>query len=131
MMVEYVIPDTHALAWYFADDPSLGSNALTILESLSEKKVLAVPTIVLAELMYIAKKGRIDLNFSETLNLIDTHSHITIVPLDKKILITADALSCNLEMHDRLIVATTMVLDGLLLTKDAMIVDSGLCNIEW
>ena len=64
--MEYVT-DTHSLIWYFTDDSRLSKNALNAFESTIEEGIILVPAVVLAEIMYIAKKGRITLSFEKTI----------------------------------------------------------------
>lgn len=48
------VTDTHALVWYFTDDQRLGNNALLAFEQTVTSGIMIVPSIVLAEIMYIA-----------------------------------------------------------------------------
>ncbi len=52
------VTDTHALVWYFAKDRRLGKRAYNAFEGSVSKNIIVVPIIVLAEIMYISKKGR-------------------------------------------------------------------------
>jgi len=65
-MMDYVT-DTHSLVWHFTEDRQLSENALAAFEETIEVGSIIVPTIVLAEVMYICQKGRVSLTFSETL----------------------------------------------------------------
>ncbi len=58
----------------------------------------------------------------------DTHS---IVPLDIEILKAADTIKYDLEMHDKLIIATAQYFNAPIITKDKTIKESGLCRIIW
>jgi PIN domain nuclease of toxin-antitoxin system len=54
------VADTHALVWYFTSDQRLGKIAYKALQASKEKNGILVPTIVLAELLYISKRERIN-----------------------------------------------------------------------
>ncbi len=54
------VADTHTLVWYFTNDKRLGAIAYNTLEGLIEKGEILIPTIVLAELLYISERGRMN-----------------------------------------------------------------------
>lgn len=61
----YVI-DAHALIWHFTNDQKLGANAHDILVEIDAGNERAlVPTIVLAEILYAADRGRIPISFEQ------------------------------------------------------------------
>jgi PIN domain nuclease of toxin-antitoxin system len=53
------------------------------------------------------------------------------VPLDLATLKAANDIQAELEMHDRLIVATAQLFSAPILTKDKQITDSGLISVVW
>ena len=75
------VTDTHSLVWYFTDDSRLSNKALQAFQSSEEKGIVFVPAVVLAEIMFIARKGRITLSFEDTLNRIEESENFEIVPL--------------------------------------------------
>ena len=81
--------------------------------------------------MFIAKKGKITLTFEETLNKIEEYENFDLAPLNADILRVADKIEVDMEMHDRLIVATTLYFDATLITKDRLIRDTGICSTIW
>ncbi len=125
------VTDTHSLLWYFSDDPHLSRKALNAFEKTIENGSIIIPIIVLAEIMYIAKKGRIEMTFVETVKRIDDMENFEIVPLDMDILNIADKIEDELEMHDRLIAATALFFKVPLITRDQALKDSGLCDVIW
>lgn len=72
MMQQYVA-DTHSIVWYFTDDPQLSENALKAFVQTTENGLILIPTIVLAEIIFIAQKGRITLTFWDTLKRIEEY----------------------------------------------------------
>jgi len=54
----YFVTDTHSLVWYFIEDPRLSKKALKAFEQTIREGIIIVPSVVLAEIMFIAKKGR-------------------------------------------------------------------------
>ena len=130
MTMDYV-PDTHSLVWYFTEDSRLSSKALQVFERTLEEGRIIIPVVVLAEIMFIAKKGRITLTFDETLKKIEEYDNFDIAPLDTEILREANKIELNMEMHDKLIVATALYFAAAVITKDDEIKESGLCKTIW
>ena len=125
------ITDTHSLVWYFTEDSRLSENALIAFEKSLDIGSIIVPTIVLAEVMYICQKGRTPLTFGETLSRLEGYDNFQIVPLNVDILRTADNIGVGLEMHDILIVATAICFSIPLITKDERIRESKIVSIVW
>lgn len=125
------VTDTHSIVWYFTENPSLSEKALEVFEGTIEEGVIIIPAIVLSEIMYIAKKGKITLSFEETLKKIEKYENFDIAPLDVDILKVADKIETELEMHDRLIIATALYFNATLITKDQSIIDVGICSTIW
>ena len=126
-----IISDTHPLIWYFTDDPRLSKTALRVFEETIKRGNVIIPAIVLAEIMYVSKRGRIGLTFQKTLGLIEGMENFQISSLDSDILKTADSIKTDLEMHDRLIVATAIWSGYPLVTRDKKIVESKLVKTIW
>lgn len=102
-----------------------------VIEGTIKKGMIIIPAIVLAEVMFIAKKGKIILTFEETLKRIETWENFDIAPLDIEVLRVADKIEVDLEMHDKLIVATALYYKATLITKDRRIKGCGLCSTIW
>ena len=131
MKARSYVTDTHSLLWYFSDNPRLSRKALKAFEQTIENGSIIIPIIVLAEIMYIAKKGRIEMTFAETVKRIVDMENFEIVPLDMDILNIAEKIEDELEMHDRLIAATALFFNVPLITRDQVLKDSGLCDVIW
>ena len=96
------VTDAHTIVWYFMDNPRLSQNARQTFEQTITEGVIIIPTIVLAEIMYISHKGRISMTFEETLSHIEMYENFRIAALELDILKVAASISVNLEMHDKL-----------------------------
>ena len=130
-MSMYII-DTHALLWHLTNDLRLGKNAKDVLEKADrgEEKVL-VPSIVLAECLYLLeKKGRGDL-FPDLLDAIERHPSYDVYPLDIGVLREMPSVVGLTELHDRIIVATARVSRTVLITKDEEIRRGGYVPTIW
>lgn len=131
MRTKQYVTDTHSLVWYFTENPRLSKKALKVFEKTVKEGTIIIPTVVLAEIMHIAKKGRITMSFTETVKKIEDNENFEITPLDLDILKKADEIDCELEMHDRLIAAAALFFDAPLITKDQTLKESDLCRIIW
>ena len=125
------VADAHTIVWYFIDDPRLSQTARQVFEQTITAGVIIIPTIVLAEIMYISQKGRISITFEETLSHIEMSENFHIAALELDILKIAASISNDLEMHDKLIVATALHFDAHLITKDEQITQSKIVNTVW
>lgn len=125
------VTDTHSLLWYFTEDPRLGKNALEAFEQTVEEDVIIIPSIVLAEIMFISKRVDINITFEETLNKIEEYDNFDVAPLDINILKVANNIDANMEMHDKLIVATAVNFNTALVTKDELIKKARIVLTIW
>jgi len=125
------VTDTHSLVWYFTEDARLSKKAFDAFEGTVKSGTVIVPAVVLAEIMFIARKGRVTLTFEETLKKIEGYENFDIAPLDAEILTIADKIEADLEMHDKLIVATALYYEAALITKDELVSKSGVVSTIW
>jgi len=125
--------DAHSLIWYFTEDRRLSKRVQDAFEETIEGGSIIIPTIVLAEIeiMFIAQKGRVTLTFRETLNKIESYENFEVSVLDIPILEVAETLEVDLEMHDKLIVATALYFNSPLITKDEQITNAKLVKTLW
>lgn len=132
--MKYVV-DTHALIWFLEGNPRIGTNAKNILSEPTSQ--LVVPAIVLAEAAWIVERDRSSIpSVMDLLNAVETDARVAIYPVDKTVVKQSVSLTAIGEMHDRQIVATTLVLASqnemvALLTCDRNITASGLVKIIW
>jgi len=123
------VVDTHALAWYLDDDPRLGSQAEAVLDNDDVR--LIIPVIVLAEIKYLAHRGRLPQTLDEVLRVINSDPRCTIYPIDLSVVGKAPL---GLDIHDSLIVGTALIqreaITGIL-THDEAITSSGLVPTLW
>jgi PIN domain nuclease of toxin-antitoxin system len=134
MVMKYAV-DTHALIWFLEGNPRIGTNAKIILSESTSQLIL--PAIVLAEAAWIVERGRTSIpSVMDLLNAVETDARVSIYPVDKTVVKQSVSLTTIGEMHDRQIVATTLVLASqneivALLTCDRNITASGLVKIIW
>jgi len=122
----YVV-DTHPLIWLLDNDPRLSVAAFEALSSTNDPQV--IPAMVLAELSYLYKRQRVQVNPAMALAYITSVPNARISPLDEAVV---QCLPDSLNLHDGIIVATAILLretmdeDVTLITKDRQITESRL-----
>ncbi len=125
-MANLYVVDTHVLIWYFTGSKRLKP---ALREKLDETRAqngrLLVPTIVLAEALDIAEKGRVQFDFAEMYRVIREEQEFEIVSLSPEIFNTVIQVQNIPELHDRIIVATARFYGAGILTKDRVILESG------
>lgn len=130
-MNEYVT-DTHALYWYLVAAPQLGSNALAAFrEGENGTARLYIPSIVLAELYYLNAKAGKPLDFVAEYARLVSAAQFVFVEFCGDDVLRFDSLTAIPEMHDRMIAGVALVRNCPCLTRDPLIVASGLVAIVW
>ena len=125
-MADIHVIDTHVLIWYF-----IGSKRLTpaLKEKIDDIRNrngrLLVPTIVLAEALTIAEKGKVEFDFTEMHRVIREEPEFEIVSFSPEIFHSVVQVQNIPELHDRIIVATARFYGAGILTKDREILASG------
>jgi len=130
----YVL-DAHAPLWYLTADKKLSKRVRDTLDTTGDD--LIIPAIALAE------TGRIIISlrdgqqkFEELLKAIDQDPRFRVVATDRQIVETALRLQPLLELHDSLILATSIILNtreisAILLIRDEEIIKSKLTPTLW
>jgi predicted nucleic acid-binding protein len=127
----YVV-DTHPLVRFLEANPALGAQTRSILFDPSSQ--LIVPTIVLAEALYMSSTGRTVLTWGELESFARRDHRVSITDVTIDIVRDLDTI---LEMHDAIIVATAAQLsnttgeDVAVITRDRQIRRSGLVQTIW
>ena len=112
--------DTHPLIWYFTGQKTLSPKIKSILDDVFLKAVpCLIPTIVLLESFHLSLKHD-KFYFPAFLKELRI-PNLTIVPLDKIVLSYCYRLPKNLNIHDRVVAATTMATKSTLITKDQLL----------
>ncbi len=128
--MEYVA-DTIAITRFISHPNRLGERALKILrEADTGNSKIILSIISLVEIMYLSEKGRLTFKLKDILEKVDNHEHFQIIDLDRNILLEAQNIK-NLELHDRLIVATAKYLNLEILTCDEKIKSANLIKTIW
>src|SRR3989338_6806001 len=105
----YYVADTHSLIWYLSEDKRLGSNALQIFMMADKgEETIIIPTIVLAELIYICERKKAEVKIKAVFDMIKNSLNYLPYPLNVPVLEKSMVLKDFRDMHDRIIVATAL-----------------------
>lgn len=112
----YVV-DSHILGAYLLDELPQRSDRI-FKDAEHDRAVLVIPSIVIAELIYVYEKAKLASRIWEIFDKLDTYPSFIIHPLDAPILKVIPEIKLK-ELHDRIIVATCMYTKAkALITKD-------------
>ena len=124
------IVDTHGLVWFLDQPERLGTSARSILTD--PESALVVPTIVLAEIRYLAASRRITPTFDAVLRVILDDPRFDVFPLDGTVV---ELMPLSLNIHDAIVVSTALALadadDVTVVTRDREITESGVVRTIW
>ncbi len=126
------VTDTHTLFWHLTQSQKLGRNACATFSAAEANQVtIIIPTIVLAELLFIFEKNKAENEFQAVLAKLKNSTNFVIQELNFDIVTQISQLRKISEMHDRIITATALYLGAKVLTKDQEIKDSGYIETVW
>lgn len=125
------VTDTMGLV-VFLEDRRLPARLREIYASAATgKTTIHVPAMVLAEILYLAEKKRIELSLEDVAAILNRSNGFVESPLDWSVIETAIQLREIPELHDRLIAATAVKLGLPLLTNDPAIQQSRQVESIW
>ena len=126
------VTDTHSLIWYLTDSPRLSLGANRCFKLIEEGKAkLLIPAIVMAEIIYIVEKGKVEANVDNLVDRIREAENFELSPLGiDQLLCLKDQKSIQ-EMHDRLIVCEALLNGAKIITKDEKIKEAGVVEVLW
>jgi predicted nucleic acid-binding protein len=126
------VADTHSILWFIAEDTRISSTArnLFVRAERSEIEIL-VPTIVLAELLYICEKAKSPLGLKDVLARILESTGFTVVPFDFEVFQEMLGMQKELDIHDRIIAATSLAYDAVIISKDEELREAEQVKVAW
>ncbi len=126
----YVI-DAHALLWYITNDDKLGKKAREVMERIDGGEDIGViPSIVILESLYVAEKYGFKDSFVKIYKNMKVSQNYFIHPLTTEIIDICMTLPHEIELHDRIIMATAKYFNAPIITKDE-IIKKYESNIVW
>ena len=101
-----------------------------MMDANEGKGEIIVSTMSLMEIMYSIEKGRIELDLYDLIDTLGKHENFTIYNMTQDIVKSARDIQ-GLELHDRMIIATSKYLACPLLTCDTQISTNKDIDIIW
>ncbi len=112
--------DTHSLVWYIRGSSTLSLTAKNVIAKIFAGDANCyISTMVILEAFYVSLKHK-NFIFSNFLKSIK-RPNIKIIPFDNKVLIQSFSLPAGIDIHDRIIVATAIITNTPLVTKDKIL----------
>ncbi len=125
------LADTVAIIRHFANVGKIGKAAKLILQDTdSGKNTILISIISVVEILYLSERNKIPLDFEDVRRELLPLDNFRIVELDFDIVETAKTVQ-GLELHDRLIVSTSLSLNVPILTSDQIIKNSRQVDVIW
>jgi len=116
-----IVLDTHAWLWWWAQERHLSLSAVKAIRSADK---IAISAISCWELARLAKRGRINLGFPTGfwIDIALAVNRVVLLEITSTIALVAAELSWdNRDPADRFLVATAMVHEAPIVTKDRLI----------
>jgi predicted nucleic acid-binding protein len=129
-MSEVYVADAHAFARYLISELPGEADAI-FMDAEREKCEIFIPSIAIAELIYVFERTGSELKIWEMFDKIALFPSFSIYPLDEGVLRIIPDVKLT-ELHDRIIVGTSIAIkaDGLI-TRDEEIKKSGIVKTVW
>jgi PIN domain nuclease of toxin-antitoxin system len=126
------VTDTHSFLWFLADDNKLGKKAREVFIYCDKgETTINITSIVLMEALFICERKKVGLEFKKVLEKVQKTINYPVYPLDAGIVSMCQKLKQFSDPHDRIIVATSQILNAGLITKDDNIKKSKLVETIW
>jgi predicted nucleic acid-binding protein len=93
--------------------------------------VIYIPALVLAEILYLSEKRRIESNLDSVKSYLADFASIKVVPLDVAVMEATGQISDIYELHDRIIAGTALALNLPIITNDPIITASEFVRAVW
>ncbi|MCR4313161.1 MAG: PIN domain-containing protein [Candidatus Roizmanbacteria bacterium] len=126
------VTDTHSLIWYLLNSSKLSFEASKAFEEIEAGKgQLVIPAIVIAEIIYLIKRNKIEADINALIQKIQESNNFRISLLNMDTLLCFKEQKVILEMHDSLIICEAIIQSARIITNDKEITNSELVDVIW
>jgi PIN domain nuclease of toxin-antitoxin system len=124
---EIILLDTHAFVWWISHPQKLSKSAQQKIDRAASLSAIYVSSISIWEIVLLASRGRLEFSVEveDWINLCESLPFLNFVPVDNHVAIKANRLPepFHQDSADRMILATAMILNATLITRDHKILD--------
>ena len=117
-----IVLDTHVWLWWVSNPTLLSASARKTIDHEMADGEISISSISAWEVAILVKKGRLDLTMSaeDWIARSEALPFLRFIPVDNRIALKSANLPGQLhdDPADRIIIATTIMLGGTLITKD-------------
>ena len=125
------VTDTMALILRL-EKRKLNRKVKSISESAeNEDGEIIIPAMVLAEVGYLAERGKIETNLAAVKKYCAKYESIVIEPITEEVIEKAFEINDIPELHDRIIAGTALKKGFALITNDPIISSSSFVEVIW
>ena len=131
--MQVILLDTHVLIWMSSEPNRLSKRAREAIHTARQNTGVAVATITLWELAWLAQNGRIQVSGSVESFVRETVARVIVKPMTPEIVALAVRLPSEYprDPADRLIAATALVEGAPLVTADRQIRQAKVVETIW
>ncbi len=130
-----ILLDTHVLVWWLSDPEKLSLKVRKLLNSAQNEGEIAISAISIWEIALLVKKKRLELTIDAAIWIEKAIAlpFLKIIPIDHHIAFKSVYLPepFHEDPADRLIVATAMMQNLMLITRDSRIRAYGVVKTNW
>jgi PIN domain nuclease of toxin-antitoxin system len=130
-----IVLDTHVWIWFLSNPDLLSDAAQNHIELAAEKDDIFISSISVWEVALLVQKKRLALkvDVNEWISAAESLRFFNFVPIDNAIALRSVNLPPPLHCDpaDRIIIASALDLDALLITKDEKILNYPFVNTLW
>jgi len=126
------VTDTHPWLWFLSSDERLSKEAERIFDSTEKgDKTIVLPSIVVAESIYIAEKRGYSLQMRRIIDDLEVSSNYTMKAMDYSILSGVAKDDRDFSIHDNIIVHTAEQEDHKIISRDDKIQKKAKVEVIW
>ena len=126
------VTDTHPWLWFLSSDQRLTKKAESVFDSAERsKETIVVPSIVVAESIYIAKKRGYHLKMKDIIEDLEISSNYVIKAMDYSILKSISTDERDFSIHDKIIVNTAEKEGNKIISRDEKIQEKATVEVIW
>lgn len=119
---EIVLLDTHAFVWWISSPQKLSKKARQKIDDAASKQEVYVSSISVWEIVLLATRNRLTFSVAveDWIALCESLPFLNFVPIDNHVAIKANRLPDPLHQDpaDRMIIASALILNATLITRD-------------